>query len=751
MGAAGHTGELRAAVFRPPALPADCLDRRDLDRRLGPPRPAALSLVTGPAGYGKTTAVRHWAASLDGPWAWVNLDPAVTRPDLFWRAVVRSIQAADHDHTLDAVDAVSVDTIDPADVVRTLVDDLDSCPGVGDVDHDPVPVVLVIDDCHLLESDVWHDLGWLITHLPPRLHLVLISRSDPPFSVARLRSLGRVSELRHRDLGMSLADTTELVRRWSGRGDVPEVAAALHERTEGWAAGIRLALLALEGGAEDADVLQPDTGSGAVAELLMAEALDHQPADVREFLRQTAVVAVLTPSICTALTGRTDSREVLASLARQQLFIAPVDGGADQYRYHPLFAEVLRLELRSTEPDAEAGQHRRAAEWFAAHGQHARAIEHARAAHDYDLALGLIAAHLPELGAAGYRQAVGRWVLDIPTAAVNADADRIVRQCEVLLFLGRTEEWLASWRRADVLVGADRPDLRRRLTLFQAFFDAGRGDLDGFVAKLTAARASRPEGVDDPFDEVADAWLTRMLMLNGRLDDAVATAEAMYRRPRVLLHDIPARSLLAATVARRGDWEGPALVREAIAMWREQGEPDMLGMADVLGVAAIWALDTGDLEEAELLASAGVAVSSTRPTHFVGALAEVVMARVERGLGRGADASRRLDDLYRRMAANDAAPVVLDVITAAREEASPAVLAPAAPPRDSPPLVDELTDREVTILGYLAGHLTFPEIGRELYISRHTVKTHVARIYRKLDVSGRSGAVEAARSLGLLG
>lgn len=741
MGVTGRRiGDLPAAVFRPPALPVDCVRRPALDRRLGAPRPAGVSLVTGPAGYGKTTTVRQWLDTLESPWAWINLDPAITRPDRFWRGVVRALQAAAPARTLDAVDAVSVDTIDPSDVVRTLVEDLD-------VDEPAaVPIVLVIDDCHLLESDVWRDLEWLIAHQPPLLHLVLNSRSDPPFSVARLRSVGRLSELRHRDLGMSLQDTAELVRRWAAAGDDgDDVASAVFERTEGWAAGIRLALLALGSGAASEDVLASDLGSGAVAELLLAEALDHQPDDVRAFLRQTSVVAVLTPSLCEALTGRSDCRSVLQALARHQLFIAPVDGGVDQYRYHPLFAEVLRLELRSTAPDAEATQHRRAAEWFASQGQYARAIEHARAGGDYDLTLGLIVAHLPELGASGHRQAVGRWVLDIPAAAVGADPDRAVRQCEALLYLGRTDEWLASWRHADVLIGSGRPDLRRRLDLFHAFFDAGRGDLDGFASKLEAVRASWPAGQEDPFDEVADAWHARLLVLNGRLDEAVATAEAMYRRPRVVLHDITARSLLAATLATRGDRDGPSLVREAIATWREQGEPDMLGMADVLGVGATWALARGDLDEAELLASAAVAVSSTRPTHFLGALAEVGMARVERALGRERDAALRLDDLYQRMAGNDAAPVLLAVIAEARGDE-----APASPARDAPLLADELTDREVTILGYLAGHLTFPEIGRELYISRHTVKTHVARIYRKLDATGRSGAVAAARSLGLL-
>jgi LuxR family maltose regulon positive regulatory protein len=174
--------QVPAAAFRPPALPVDCVGRPDLERRLGAPRAAGVSLVTGPPGYGKTTTVRQWLETLDSPWAWINLDPVISRPDLFWRGVVRAVQTAAPDRTLDAIDAVSVDAVDPSDVVRTLVEDLDA-------NRSPTrPIVLVIDDAHLLEPGVWRDLEWLIAHQPPLLHLVLCSRADPR---SRWRGCGR--------------------------------------------------------------------------------------------------------------------------------------------------------------------------------------------------------------------------------------------------------------------------------------------------------------------------------------------------------------------------------------------------------------------------------------------------------------------------------------------------------------------------------------------------------------------------------
>jgi LuxR family maltose regulon positive regulatory protein len=726
-----------SVVFMPPTLPADVVARPSLERHLGPSAASRLSLITGPAGYGKTTLVRQWLAGVEHSWCWITVDQTVAEPDVFWPVLVRAVQRCRPDSALDSVDVIGADRIDPTAVARTLVEDLLT------IDNSEGPAIIVIDDAHLLQSPCWQDLEWVISHQPPALHLVVISRSDPPFGTARLRALGWLTEIRQRELSLSRDDTRALAERCAGHAVDDDLADVLFERTEGWAAGVRLSLLALERGAKREDLLSEHAGPGLVSELLIAEALDRQPPEVRSFLQDTSVATVLDSELCAELTGRDDCRAMLRRLAHEHVFVTAVDGEVERYRYHPLFAEALRLELRASNPGAETAQHRRAARWYERRGAFSAAIEHALDAGDYDLALSLIVEHLGELGAAGERQALGRWLLRIPDSFVGTDSDRAVRHCEALLYIVR-REWMPALRRADALVGDDRPDLRARIELFRAFQRGGQGYLDRFSQQVAKARALRPPGVVEPFDEVVDAWMARLLLLHGQRDDAVKLAWDVYRRPRTILRDAPAGGLLAAVLTAVGNPTGPELVADVIEQWRAQGEPDLGGMADVLCAGSHLALCRGDLDEAETLAAGAVAVTAERPTHLLGAVAEITLARVEAASGQAQAAQARLHDLHERMTATHAAPALLDLIGAAREPRTQ----PRAP--TAPALVEQLTDRERTILGYLASHLTFPEIGRELYISRHTVKTHVSRIYRKLGVTGRSAAIRAATDLRLL-
>lgn len=724
-----------AAVFMPPSIAPAAIRRVELEDRLVV-APGRLTLVTGPAGYGKTTLVRQWLTTVSSPWRWITLDPAIAHPETFWPIVVRALRGLVPGAVLDALDAASADRVDPPTLVRELVDDLLRMP-------DASPITLVVDDAHLLGPDVWHDIEWLVGHQPGTLHLTLISRTDPTFSIARLRATGNLTEIRHRDLSLTLAETEAVLDRWDGcarqvsHGDL---ARTIFERTEGWAAGVQLLLLALDRGATPDDIARHPGRQGVVSEMLLAEALDRQPPDIRQFLRQTAVATVLTPGLCTALTGRDDAQSVLRQLAREHVFLSPVEGAGDHYRYHPLLTEVLLLELGMDRPEAAAELRRRASRWYEQIGDHAAAIDQALAGHDHDLALDLIVRHLADLGAAGQRQALGRWLLAIPDSEIDVDPDRAVRYCQSLLYIVRPE-WLRALSRAQLAVGDDRPDLQARVELFSAFIHGGQGHIDRFAATIDAARARRPAGVEEPADEIVDAWHARLLVLHGQADAAVPIALDVFRRPRRLLPDLTARGVLAVTMLAAGDPSGHDLVADAVAAWRSVGEPDLGGMADVLAAASGVHLERGDLDEAENLAAAAVAVSAERPTHLLGVQAEVALARVDLASGRDADARRRLAALRSRMVRNGAAPAVLDLIDAVPRSAQPSPL---------PNGTEALTERELEVLRHLASHLTYPEIGRELYISRHTVKTYAGRVYRKLAVDGRSGAVRAARERGLI-
>jgi LuxR family maltose regulon positive regulatory protein len=340
-----------------------------------------LTVVSAPAGFGKTTAATEWFGG-DARTAWVSLDARDGEPSVFWRYVATALDRVEPGTGAGALDAL--DHAVPLDgVLATLINDVDAS---GD------QIVLVLDDYHLVESlEVQESVAFVLEHVPPQLRLVLLTRADPALPLAALRAKGDLLELRAGDLRFTDEEADAYLRGAMdldlGAGDL----ARLGERTEGWIAALQLAALSLQGREDASRFVAEFSGDDRfVVDYLAGEVLGRQTDDVRAFLLGTSVLERLSGELCDAVTGRADSRAVLEHLERSNLFVVALDDQRRWYRYHHLFADVLRAHLVQERPGDADERHRRASDWFAAHDQPFDAIAHAMAGHDPERAAKVI-------------------------------------------------------------------------------------------------------------------------------------------------------------------------------------------------------------------------------------------------------------------------------------------------------------------------------------------------------------------------
>jgi LuxR family transcriptional regulator, maltose regulon positive regulatory protein len=352
-----------------------------------------LTLVCAPAGFGKTALLADWARRGRRPVGWLSLDEADNDPARFWRHVVAALEGV----RPGVAERVAPLLGPPAPssfegLVTALINELAAQPD---------EVVVVLDDYHLVEAQPVHvSLGFLLEHLPPGLQLVVASRADPPLPLARLRAGGQLAELRAADLRFTPEEAAELLRGAVGTGvSLPDTAvAALAARTEGWAAGLQLAALSLRGRDDPDEFVAAFSGSHRyVLDYLTEEVLDRQPEQVRAFLLETSVLERLCGPLCQAVTGRADSQRLLERVERANLFMVPLDEVRGWWRYHQLFADLLRARLRQERPERVPQLHRVAAAWYEQHGLADDAVRHALAAGDAAWAARLVERHIDGL------------------------------------------------------------------------------------------------------------------------------------------------------------------------------------------------------------------------------------------------------------------------------------------------------------------------------------------------------------------
>jgi LuxR family maltose regulon positive regulatory protein len=726
-----------------PAPRAGLLPRAGLQSLLQSSLQAKLCLVGAPAGSGKTTLLAQWRAVAGGSRvAWVSLEESDNDPTRFWSYLVAALRTVEPGVGTVALEALRGPSVElERVVVPSLVNDLAT---VG------APLVQILDDYHLITDAICHQtLGWFLDHLPAEVHVVLSTRLDPPLPLARMRARGELAELRVGELQFTHEETAELLNGSMGLGLAAEDVARLAERTEGWAAGLVLAGLSLRGRPDSSGFIAAFTGGDRhVADYLVAEVLERQPEELRGFLLRTSVLERLSGPLCDAVLETQGSAELLGELEASNLFVMPLDDRRQWYRYHQLFAQLLRLELGRRNPELVSVLHRRAAAWHRQAGNVDEAIGHASAAGEFAEAGALIARHWAAHWLGGQRATVARWLEGLPEAAIMADPPVALITAWSRGFRGaskqETERWLAAAE--DGGYGGPPPDgmssqafgaALARATLI--FDDMGR-------SAAAARRALELAGAQPAEFSWAGSALGQALYLSGQaaearpwLEDLVSQVPGSVQPYAV----VTALAVLSLIAADQDDPAAASLARRAVATAEAQAvnfEP----LSGIVYLALGRALGRQEeLAEAEVQLERALELFEVDSMGLHRTYGLLVLASVRHGRG-DLPGARVLVDQARELVEQSTDPGMLPSLLEQTEEAL------GSRPRRPVQMAAPLTERELAVLRLLPTRLSMREIGRELYVSPNTVRSHVQAIYRKLQVSSRAEAVTNARQLGLL-
>jgi LuxR family transcriptional regulator, maltose regulon positive regulatory protein len=503
-------GPLLETKLHVPRRRRGLIARPRLSERLSHGAESALTLVSAPAGFGKTTLLAQWLATApaDGRLvAWLSLDQRDNDPALFWTYLVGALKTAGQ-----AVGASALSLLQsrqrPSEAdLATLLNDLDA------ISND---VVLVLDDYHVIEArDVQDGMAFLLEHLPPQMHLVIASRADPALPLARLRGRGELVEIRATDLRFTPDEAASYLNQVMGLVLTAADVAALEERTEGWIAALQLAALSLQGREDMAAFIAGFAGDDRyIVDYLAEEVLQRQPEHVHHFLLQTSILDRLSGPLCDAVTGQEGGKAKLAALERGNLFLAPLDSRRQWYRYHQLFADVLQAHLVDEQPGDVPDLHLRASAWFEQNGEPAEAIRHALAARDFERAADLVELAIPAMRRTRQEAAMRGWLKALPDEVFRRRPVLSVGLAGVMLAGGElegvetrlrdAERWLdtATGNRKEPqappaeMVVVDDEEFRRlpaEIELYRAALALTRGDGPGTVRHARRALELSPE------------------------------------------------------------------------------------------------------------------------------------------------------------------------------------------------------------------------------------------------------------------
>jgi LuxR family maltose regulon positive regulatory protein len=528
---------LTTKLYIPPTRP-EFVSRPRLIERLSEGLHRKLTLVSAPAGFGKTTLVSDWLRQLDVPIAWVSLDESDNDPVRFLTYFVAALQTIEArqepagDIGQGALGMLQSPQLPPTEAVLTSL--------INDIAAIPDRFVLVLDDYHLIETQPIHDaLTFLLEHLPPQMHLVIASRDNPLLPLPRLRARGQLTELRATDLRFASSEASEFLNQAMGLNLSAEDIAALETRTEGWIAGLQLAAISMQGHEDATRFIKSFTGSHHfVLDYLLEEVLHQQPESIQTFLLHTSILDRLTGSLCDAVlslgAGERGSKgefspaplppsppahrpsasgqETLEYLQHANLFIVSLDEERRWYRYHHLFADLLRQRLPQKLPDRVPMLHIRASEWYEQNGFADEAIEHALRGEDFERAAHLIEEQAEAVWGRGEETKLGRWLDGLPPELVLTKPQLCIFHAWKLFTRGQQDAAEQSLQAAEKALGPstdlatetspierdqrsepDRMKIQGRAAAIRAFLAFFRGDVPGIIQFARQALEFLPE------------------------------------------------------------------------------------------------------------------------------------------------------------------------------------------------------------------------------------------------------------------
>jgi LuxR family maltose regulon positive regulatory protein len=699
---------------------------------------APVVLLTAPSGYGKSVLVGQWAEQDPRPFPTLILGDQHNDAALLITSIVAALDP------IEAVDpgvAVGLANLEPR-IEKVVLPRL-----AESLRTRRLPFVLVLDDFEQIGSrPALAVVATLIANLPGGSHLVLATRTEPALPIGKLRVHREVTELGRDDLVLTKGECGKLLEGL-GLDLTQEQVETLHSRSEGWPAALYLAGLALSNATDlDGSITRFAGDDRFVVDYIREEFLEPVSRRQLEFLRRAAILDRLNGDLCDTVLERRGSSTLLRELSRSNVLLTPLDRRDEWFRFHPLFREMLRAELRRAEPEQEAGMHRRASDWWVEHGDWDRAISHAVEGGAVDRAGELLWTGIPEFTTRGRNATVTGWLdrLGEQTVATDAALSLTAAYTQITQGAGdKTEHWAVI--AAALIDGEEASEKKTVLTAGLGLIEAAlaRGGV-GAIADQTALAAELLPA-DSPWMSMCRLIEGVGLHLRGFRPEAQEKLLDGARRGAVSAPNVQVLCLsqLALLAIEENDWTlAEMLASQARAQLDRSGIGDYPMMALSLAVSAVVRSRTGRLEEAAADLRQGQALLEQLEDFAPWFEAEtwIALARAAARLDDAPAATRMLAEGARVLKLTPDA-IVLETWIAETALSIETVSASG---------IHDLTPAEMRVLQYLPTHLSFPQIAGQVYVSPNTVKTQAQGVYRKLGVSSRREAVEHARAAGLL-